>query len=289
MKKILIPIDFSRSSNNAVNYAVAFSEYHPVNQIILVVNVYTTEFEQIIPTADFIQYSMDSAAELDGHLKVQFAELKRSILHKLKQHVRVSFILSKIPFLQSIRNLIDQERPDLMVIGSNHGVSGEESYIGDHLIKIAKASTIPVLIVPELTRYQKVKRALVPFNFSNISSVKLISKMSQLKELSRPELLFLNVDNTSDAVIADEDNYRIASEIKQNLQDYPHHFYYSTEKDVLKSVNHFSFANELELIIALPGKHSFLYNLTHRSIIKGLARNNYKPVLILKDPNGDDV
>jgi nucleotide-binding universal stress UspA family protein len=285
MKKILIPIDFSRASNNAVCYAVALSQQHSLKQIILVVNVYITEFEQLIPSADFIQYSMDNAAELDDNLKIQFQQLKHNLLHKLKPEIRVSFILSRSPFLQSLRNIISHHQPDLLLIGSNHGVLGEASYIGDHLIKIARISTIPVLIIPELTHYQVIKQVLIPFNLSNISLLKLIRKMSKLKEWPHPELLFLNVANTADPVTAAEINKRAASGIARNLADYKCRFFNSTEKDVLKGINHFSFANELELIIALPGEHSFLFNLTHRSIIKGLANNNYKPVLILKDFN----
>jgi len=283
MKKIIIPIDFSRASNNAISYAVDLSNQYPVKQIILVVNVYVTEFEQLIPSADFIQYSMDKASELDSQLKIQFEQLKRTLLHKVSSRVRLSFILSKIPFLQSLRNIISNEQPDLMLIGSNHGVSGEESYIGNYLIKTARMSTIPALVVPELAHYQEIKRALVPFNMSNLPAVKLIRKISKLKEWPHPELLFLDVNNASDTSENANTDDGLKTAITQNLRGYTCHFFCSDEKDVLRGINHFSFTHELELIIALPGKHSFLYSLTHRSIIKALAKNNYKPVLILKN------
>lgn len=198
MRKIIIPIDFSRSSNNAINFAVALSHNYPLEQIILVINVYVTEFEKLMPSADFIQYSMDKAAELDNELKHQFADIKHSLLNKLKKRVRVSFILSEIPFLQSLKKLILQEQPDMMLIGSNHGVSGEESYIGDHLIKIAKASTIPVLVIPQLARYHELKHVLVPFDVNTITTLSLIRKMDRLKDFPHPELFFLNINQDDD-------------------------------------------------------------------------------------------
>lgn len=240
MKKLLIPIDFSRASNNAVSYAVALSQHHPLEQIILLVNVYVTEFEQLIPSADFIQYSLNKAAELDSHLKIQFEQLKHSLLYKLNPQVRISFILSKIPFLQSLRNIISRELPDLMLIGSNHGVSGEESYISYHLIKIARTSAIPVLIVPELTHYQAIQRALIPFNLSNISLVNLIRKMSKLRNWPHPGLLFLDVDNTPETTSRDVSD-KLKVEIAKSPPEYTCHFYNATEKDVLKGINHFSF------------------------------------------------
>ncbi|WP_184547938.1 universal stress protein [Mucilaginibacter sp. FT3.2] len=283
MKKVLIPIDFTRSSNNAISYAVALSEHSPIKQIILVVNVYITEFEQLIPSADFIQFTMDKAQALNGQLKTQFEDLKSTLLKRLKPEVRVSFILSKMPFLQSIRELIKQEKPDLLVVGSNHSGATEESYISDHLIKVARTSVIPVLIVPALAKYHPIKNALVPFNLSNFAGISLIKRLDSLKNWPHPKLLLLNVDNTPELLVKDDLTCKVAEQIGSHLQSYCYQFYYSGEKDVLKGINHFSYENDLQLIIALPGEHSFLYNLTHRSITKGLARNNYKPVLILKN------
>jgi hypothetical protein len=37
------------------------------------------------------------------------------------------------------------------------------------------------------------------------------------------------------------------------------------------------------MIIALPGKYSFFYNLTHKSITQAIALNAARPVLILKN------
>jgi nucleotide-binding universal stress UspA family protein len=283
MKKILIPIDFTRSSNNAIAYAVALSKNNPIKQIILVVNVYITEFEQLLPTADFIQFAVDKAQALNGQLSTQFENLKASVLKKLDPRVRVSFILSKMPLLLSIRELIKQEKPDLLLIGSDHAGATEESYISNHLIKIAKVSTVPVLIIPALSRYQEVQKALVPFDPGNFACLNLIQRLNHIQNWPHPKLLLLNVDATPQVLFKDDVTCKVVEQISTHLQNYQYKFYYSAEKDVLKSVNHFCYENDLQLIIALPGKHSFLYNLTHRNITKGLARNNYKPVLILKN------
>lgn len=283
MKKILIPIDFTRSSNNAIAYAVALSKNNPIKQIILVVNVYITEFEQLLPTADFIQFAVDKAQALNGQLSTQFENLKASVLKKLDPGVRVSFILSKMPLLPSLRELIKQEKPDLLLIGSDHAGATEESYISNHLIKIAKVSTVPVLIIPALSRYQEVQKALVPFDLGNFASLSLIQRLNHIQNWPHPKLLLLNVDATQQVLFKDDVTCKVVEQISTRLQNYQYKFYYSVEKDVLKSVNHFCYKNDLQLIIALPGKHSFLYNLTHRNITKGLARNNYKPVLILKN------
>jgi hypothetical protein len=54
------------------------------------------------------------------------------------------------------------------------------------------------------------------------------------------------------------------------------------KKDVLKSVLHTAAELKVQVIVALPGKHSFFYNLTHQNIMHGIVMNAIRPVLILK-------
>jgi nucleotide-binding universal stress UspA family protein len=54
------------------------------------------------------------------------------------------------------------------------------------------------------------------------------------------------------------------------------------KEEILNRLSRNSDNNPVQLIIALPGRHSFLYHLTHQNIQQGILRNAQKPVLILK-------
>ncbi|WP_448635472.1 hypothetical protein [Pedobacter panaciterrae] len=79
MKTILIPVDFSEPSNNAVNYAVGLSNNQNLSQIILFANFYITLFEQIYPSADFVQLNEDDILKQKDLLQGKLEKLKSQI------------------------------------------------------------------------------------------------------------------------------------------------------------------------------------------------------------------
>jgi len=283
MNTILIPIDFTRASNNAVSYAVDMTRDYAITHIILVVSDYVSEFEAIIPTADFIQFSIDKIQATDEVLEAQFNQLKTTLLKNLKPSVRVSFILGKDPLLLSLAHLVKQERPDLIILASDESDNNEDSFMADHLIEIAQASTIPVLIIPSKCSYQIIEMVLIPFNASNFSNIKLLKYLGQSIVLSSPKLQLLNVEYTKKTNDAHKISDQDLVELEHLLIEYQQEIFFAEYEDILQSIKHFILQKNPQLLVALPGKHGILYKLSHRNVIKALAQNNLKPVLILKD------
>jgi hypothetical protein len=58
--------------------------------------------------------------------------------------------------------------------------------------------------------------------------------------------------------------------------------YEPPQKDILKNVLDAASSHSVQLIVALPRKHSFFYHLTHQNIMQGVVLNAAEPVLILK-------
>lgn len=74
----------------------------------------------------------------------------------------------------------------------------------------------------------------------------------------------------------------LESYIQQHLTEIPSSIYYSHDEDIINGILKFAAGHETDLIIALPGRHSFLYYLASRSISEGIYQNTSQPVLILK-------
>lgn len=51
---------------------------------------------------------------------------------------------------------------------------------------------------------------------------------------------------------------------------------------VLQDILHAAEERKVQMIVALPRKHSFFYHLTHQNITQGIVLNAAEPVLILK-------
>lgn len=66
------------------------------------------------------------------------------------------------------------------------------------------------------------------------------------------------------------------SEWKDNYE-----IHHSNNNDILTSIQKFYSENNVQIILAVPVKHSMFYKLTHGSITAALLENDYSPVLVL--------
>jgi hypothetical protein len=278
MKTLLIPVDFSGTSSNVLKYAVEFCKDTAVERIILLNNYYLSIYEQLLPSADFVQMSADRINEERQNVDERLKSIGRKLAKKCGPSIKIETAVSEFPLIRAIYQMIGQEKPSMLMIGSDKNM--DESYIGEQVIAIAKTSNIPVLIVPACAKYKKIKLALVPCDFNAVSRLALLKEIrSSNQRLCPPELIVLNVDPKQAYLAHEEKNLHTLKEI---LESYKYQVYYSEDHDIVNGILDFANKHDAQLIIALPGNYSFFHNLTHRSITNAIELNANKPVLILK-------
>jgi nucleotide-binding universal stress UspA family protein len=279
MKTLLIPIDFSDTSGNVIRYATDFVKDVHVERIILLKSYYTSMFAQLLPSVDYVQVNAEEISDERQKVESHVRFIAHKLLKKCNFSVKVESGISELPLLRAIHEVINTERPDLIMIGSDHSYSEGHSPIGEEVVSIAKTSTAPVLIIPAGLRYQNIKKALVPCDFAAISRMTLLKELRTSEKWLRSELIVLNVDPGNANSIHAEEN---AEALKEMLENYKYRVFYSEDKNIVHGILDFSEHNGVQLIIALPGHYSFFNNLTHKSITNALALNANRPVLILK-------
>jgi nucleotide-binding universal stress UspA family protein len=278
MKTLLIPVDFSGTSSNVLKYAAEFSRDTAVERIILLNNYYLSIYEQLLPSADFVQMSADTINEERQKIDERLKSISRKLAKKCGPSIKIETAVSDLPLLRAIHQLIAQQKPHMLMIGSDN--NRDESYIGEQVITIAKTSKVPVLIVPAHAKYKKIKLALVPCDFNAVSRLALLTEIRSSNQwLCPPELIVLNVDPKQAYLAHQEENLQALKEI---LESYQYQVYYSEDRDIAHGILDFANKHHAQLIIALPGNYSFFRNLTHRSITNALELNANQPVLILK-------
>lgn len=283
MKTMLIPVDFTPTSDNAVSYAVEWCKAYDYERIILLKTVYNTMFDHLIPSVDYMRVNKDYMVKDREEATERLKSLCRELIAKVDPQIKVTFAISELPLLRSIHEIFEDEKPELIVVGSDNFHYSSDSYVGGQIIDIAKTSPIRVLIVPAHFTYQPVKQALVPVNFNTVSSLsKLHSYQAATPKWREKQLLVLNVDPKERYLRPDEEFKKAENALHEYLQEFKHEVYYSNNKNIFNGIMDFSQDHESQIIVALPGKHSFLYSLTHKSIWEALYRNAKKPVLILK-------
>jgi nucleotide-binding universal stress UspA family protein len=139
--KILVPIDFSENSKNAIRYAVAYAE--KFNAEIIFVYV----IEPVIYPSDFgLGQVPINRMDLEIFTKAE-EELKKLIVTHLPKSVKgIHCVRTGKPFLEII-NCAKENNCDLIIM-STHGHSGIEHILfGSTAEKVVRKSSIPVLTI----------------------------------------------------------------------------------------------------------------------------------------------
>ncbi|ACU62958.1 universal stress protein [Chitinophaga pinensis] len=281
MKTLLIPVDFSATSDNAVNFAIEWARAYSYNRIILLKTFYDTVFDHIVVSAEYAPVSPHYMAREREEAAHRMENLSREIAIKTRG-VDVISMVSEAPLLRAIMEVVREESPELIVLGSDNYRYSSGSFIAGNLISIAKASPVRVLIVPSTYQYQRVEKILVPADYKTLDSLDKVRNLQIPPQWKDSKLLVLNVD-PKERYLNPDDHLKAAEQhVHERLKDYPHDICYSNDKNIINGILSFTQRTPVQLIISLPGKHSFLYYLTHKSISDAICRNAQEPVLILK-------
>lgn len=282
MKTMLIPVDFTNTSKNAVAYAAEWAKAYGYERMILLRAMYNSVFDNIIPSAGYVSVNQEFMNDERAAAEEQLNELCKSLVDKVGPGIKISMAVSELPLVRSILELIEDESPQLIVVGSDNADYSSNSFVAGNVISIAKISPVKVLIVPSHYQYEPVTTALVPVNFDMVDTLENIKRHKATSPQFNPELLVLNVDPKEKYLNPDE-NFKRTEDILHNyLQNFTHKLVYSNHKNTIHGLVEFADDHHLQLVLALPGKHSFLYSLTHKSISEAIYANAKHPVLILK-------
>lgn len=142
MKKIILPVDFSESSNKLVDFAISFAK--DINAQISLIHVAATDIGFVIGDMGF-QYFPEVE---ENEIKYELKELNKIQQRVLSNGVSCTHILKQGIAGDTILEFAEAQNADYIVIGS-HGRSGVyDVFIGSLTKEITQKSKIPVVVVP---------------------------------------------------------------------------------------------------------------------------------------------
>ena len=282
MKTLLVPVDFTPASENAINFAAEWSMKYGYDRIILLKSFYTSMYESVIMSGEFANVDQDYLNKTRSDEKEHLNILCKKLDEKTGDAIKIQTAITELPLLRSIIHMVKSEQPAMILLGIDRINYANESLISGNVISIAKASPVRVLIVPEHYIYQHVQKALVPCNFSEIDTLNKLNRLRSSPQWQHVQLLVLNVDPKKRYLNPDEKFVNAEKSLHEYLKNSNHQIFYVDDKNVINGILNFEKINEVQLMIALPGEYSFLYSLTHKNISESLYLNAKLPVMILK-------
>ncbi len=275
--KILIPTDFDEKTNLAVDYAKNFNNCYTVDIIFL----------HVLELNAFVELDNDgSFNEMMGVNAEQLEIQKKEAVQKLTNLTEsykddfncVRSIIKFGPLTETILSVSEEEKRDMIVMGTGGSQGFKEWISGSETQIIARRSHIPVLTLMRDRQLEPVNNILFISDFSHIdvSPDPIIHKLA-LACNSKIHLLQITEDDNS----LEKDQERMQSYAKnhgfENADFHVHH-----NKKVVDGINEFELMEEMNIIaIGTHGRRGF------RSLIKGsiaekLVNHLHKPVLVFK-------
>jgi nucleotide-binding universal stress UspA family protein len=282
MKTYLVPIDFSHASIHAAEFAAELSKQTNVETILLLNAYYVSPYETMLPNPDMVLLreeeieinAADRIKKLD-HLKNKLSKLVRPGV-EIITHLNRSHLLRAV-----IENSLNRN-VDLVILGSKGNTSKDDSQIGSHVIKISKASPVPVIVVPPAYDFENVKRVVVACDFNKVKETVPLEALKRLLDKKKFELLIVNIDNETKHLAGDAERMAEETALHVMLKQYHPKYYYLNNTDIINGILQFAADHDAQLVIALPHKYSFFQSLLHDSVSQKLAESAAVPVLLLK-------
>ena len=95
MKTLLIPVDFSGSSSNVLKYAVKFSKDTAMERIVLMTNYFVSIYEQLLPSADFVQLSAEEMNAARQTITESLESIARKLAEECGPSIKVETAVSE--------------------------------------------------------------------------------------------------------------------------------------------------------------------------------------------------
>ncbi len=276
MKRILVPVDFSKYSEYALEVAAAIAKKETAEIVVV----------HMMGLKDSI-ITRDESKELFNGL--QYMQLTKQ---RFSEFLEKDY-LKNIPVHDTIRNYkvfselneVAQEwHAELIVMGS-HGLSGiKDVFIGSNTEKVVRTSEIPVLVVKNRLQDFKISHAVFATDFDP----KFIPAYQQARKFLRyfscePRLLFVNLPEkfmSTREMQAKSSEFLIDTGINnpELLEKVSYYCDYTLESGIY----HYCEERNVDLIILPTHGRKGLSHFFYGSIGENVANNARIPVLTMK-------
>lgn len=276
MKTILVFTDFSTNADYVAQYALRFAQDIGAN--ILLCNIF-----QVPAGAETTQghrWPMLACEENSvNDLGAQVAQLKSRLDEEVSGNGFKPDIAqySQKGGLSNALNELAVVKDIVMAMISEHSADKiSEYFAADHTWDIVDNACFPVMVIPYQARFTPF-RTIAFATAMNYTDINILESLTGLAGYSNAEILVANITSGQKEEHAME---KFFNQIPGKI-NYPKIIYQTIEaEDISTGLKKLSAHIDIDVLVLVHKKHSFLQNLVNGSITKKIANRPVKPLLI---------
>lgn len=277
MKTILVPIDFSENSENALSYAIMLADKYKA-KLIFFHSFYTFH------SSGHLSAESESKGAEAG--KLAYTEKLNELYSKytINPEQEVECLTSSNELLDEIIEIIKNKTVDLVVMGTQGIGHLAGKFLGTNASWIVEYAPCPVIVVPQTQNNYELKHISYASQYLN-SDIPTLKTVANLANLFQADLTVVHVNPYETS--KEKDTFllfelKVLTEIKSpdiNFKKLPGANVEETLETYLKQ-------GETDLLVMSAQQRNFLDKVFKKSITKALTLHLQAPIMVFHHQKG---
>ncbi len=277
MKKIMVPIDFSIHSENALRTAANIAKEQQAE--ILVVHMLEISESYFNDSESFTQ------ERLAFYLKLTEKKIKEFLDKNYLEGIVITTIIKHHMVFTDLNNIASIEDADLIVMGS-HGAKGlKELFVGSNTEKVVRSSEIPVLVTKGLPlTIDNLVTAVFACDFSKEDIIPY-QKAKNIMKIFDCKLELLYVNTSGEKFKTTEQQQKLFTEFLLEAEkntDLLNEIKTVADHTIENGILNYTSTNNVNLIIMATHGRKGLQHFIDGSISEDIVNHTNSPVLTIK-------
>ena len=270
IKNILVPIDFSESSKNALRIAIGLAKMNDAKiHMLNAVHIHT-------PQPDLTGGSLLESiiSDYEEQVKESFHELEKEVVELQEVEYDTNRFVSYLT--DAIYSSIKTQDIDLVLMGTRQEHEEIEHLVGTHATDVIGFSEVPVLVIPGGSKLFSPKKIAFATDLKKITDVNKLESLKYFASTFGSEVVLFHIcSDLSKAGV----KMKEAEALEEYLADIKFSVELIEEGKVTNAIFEFIKDNNVDMLTMMPRHHSIFEKLFKRSITKHVAVDIEIPLL----------
>ena len=273
VKQILVPVDFSPCSKNAVKIASELARRWDAH--VNLIHAIATP----VPHPDIASHVViePMLEEYDTEIKSSFSELENSMPELRAVSHSLDSLMGSVT--EVVREKVLTDQIDLIVMGTKSEHDFMERLLGSLSSEISSHSRVPVLVIPENIENLDIEKIGVASDFKQIKDWKIMKLVNALADILAADIEVFHIHHPDERIAINK------SQDAQTLRDlFGTHLIgirQVSNEDIRSGLEEYLENNGVDLLVMMPHDRGFLDKLVHGSMTKKMVSQVKIPLIAI--------
>lgn len=273
MKKIIVPVDFSATAENAALFAANVAVFYGADIWLF----YSYGYH--VTLAEY-NYAAVTDAEMESAADFELAAFSKKIQSQLAVPINIHTKSAAGDLIETLNDFCSGTEPDMVVFGLSGKNALARLVVGSNTIRAIQHLRYPVLVVPPKAVFSPIRKIGFACDYNKIIQTTPLAFLKKAVRDFNAELHVLNVEY-KDGQSADAADQSLM--VSRLLQDCKPNYSAIYAADITMGINWFAEKEKIDWIFVIPGKHNLVDKLFGRSQTKELLYHTDIPVLCMHE------